>query len=56
MKETHPLDNVIPQDFYRTKKLVSKLSLTAQEINCYISGCILYYVENKEDEDVHFVV
>jgi len=25
MKETHPTSNLIPKDFYRTKKLVSKL-------------------------------
>ena len=54
MKETHPLDNVITQDFYKTKKLISKLDLTAQKIDCCINGCILYYVENKKDKECKF--
>ena len=31
MKETHPIGNLIPKDFYRTKKLVSKLGLTSKK-------------------------
>jgi len=31
MKETHPAGNLIPKDFYRAKKLVSKLGLTAKK-------------------------
>jgi len=33
MKETHPIANLIPKYFYRTKKLVSKLGLTAKKKN-----------------------
>jgi len=32
MKETHPIGNLIPKDFYRAKKLVSKLGLTAKKL------------------------
>jgi len=31
MKETHPTDNIIPKDFYRVQKIVSKLGLTAKK-------------------------
>jgi len=33
MKETHPIVNLIPKHFYMTKKLVSKLGLTAHKNN-----------------------
>ena len=54
MKETLPADNTIPQDFYRTKKLVSKLGLTAEKIDCCINGCMLYYGEQSEDKQCKF--
>ena len=54
MKEIHPLNNVISQAFYRTKKLVSKLSLTTQKIDYCINSCMLYYGENKEDKEYKF--
>lgn len=31
LKETHRVDNFIPKDYYRTLKLVSKLSLSAKK-------------------------
>lgn len=31
IKELPPEDNVIPEDFYQTKKIVSKLGLTAKK-------------------------
>ncbi|PKU71582.1 hypothetical protein MA16_Dca004424 [Dendrobium catenatum] len=46
MKETNPADNLIPSDLYRTKKLVSKLGLTATKIDCCINGCMLYYKDD----------
>ena len=54
MKEILPADNTIPQDFYRTKKLVSKLGLTAEKIDCCINGCMLYYDEQSEDKQYKF--
>jgi len=47
LKETHPKDNFIPEDYYRTLKLVSKLGLYARKINCCVDGCMLFY----SDED-----
>ncbi|PKU80178.1 hypothetical protein MA16_Dca027733 [Dendrobium catenatum] len=46
IEETNPADNLIPSDLYRTKKLVSKLGLTAAKIDCCINGCILYYKDD----------
>ena len=43
MKETHPQDNLVPEDYYRTKKIVSKLGLTAKKIDCCVNGCMLFY-------------
>ena len=45
MKETHPPNNLIPQDYYETKKIVSKLGLTSIMINCYVNGCMLFYTK-----------
>jgi len=47
LKETHPAENFIPEDYYRTLKLVSKLGLSAIKIDCCIDGCMLFY----SDED-----
>jgi len=47
MKETHPTGNLIPKDFYRAKKLVSKLGLTTKRIDCCVDGCMLFY-SNEE--------
>ncbi|PKU80730.1 hypothetical protein MA16_Dca027256 [Dendrobium catenatum] len=49
MKETNPTGNIIPSDLYRTKKLVSKLGLTATKIDCCINGCILYYKDDAAE-------
>ncbi|PKU79447.1 hypothetical protein MA16_Dca000792 [Dendrobium catenatum] len=46
MKETNPAGNLIPSDLYRTKKLVSKLGLSATKIDCSINGCMLYYKDD----------
>ncbi|KAI0494048.1 hypothetical protein KFK09_024179 [Dendrobium nobile] len=49
MKETNPADNIIPSDLYRTKKLVSKLGLTATKIDCCINGCMFYYKDDAAE-------
>lgn len=47
LKETHRVDNFIPKDYYRTLKLVSKLSLSAKKkkIDCFVDGCMLFYTD-----------
>jgi len=47
MKETHPTSNLIPKDFYRAKKIVSKLGLTAKRIDCCVDGCMLLYIDEE---------
>ncbi|PKU66519.1 hypothetical protein MA16_Dca006847 [Dendrobium catenatum] len=49
MKETNPAGNLIPSDLYRTKKLVSKLGLTATKIDCCINRYMLYYKDNAAE-------
>ncbi|KAI0516679.1 hypothetical protein KFK09_009356 [Dendrobium nobile] len=51
--ETNPADNIIPSDLYRTKKLVSKLGLTATKIDCCINGCMLYYKDDAAEVTCH---
>lgn len=48
MKETHPPNNLIPKDYYRTKKIVSKLGLTAKKIDCCVKGCMLFYNDESK--------
>jgi len=47
MKETHPIGSLIPNDFYKTKKLGSKLCLTAKKIECCVDGCMLFYTDEE---------
>ncbi|KAK2369072.1 hypothetical protein QL285_082226 [Trifolium repens] len=45
LKETHPPKNLVPVDYYRTRKIVSKLGLTAEKIDCCVNGCMLFYTD-----------
>ncbi|XP_072079067.1 uncharacterized protein [Arachis hypogaea] len=47
MKEVMPKDNLLVSSFYEAKKLVSKLGMESNKIDCCINGCMLYY---KEDD------
>ena len=47
MKETHPIGNLIPKDFYRTKQLVSKLSLTAKKKLIVVLMVVCYFTLTK---------
>ena len=37
MRETFPPDNLVLKDYYRVKKIVSKLGLTAKKIDCCVA-------------------
>ena len=54
LKETNPQENLVPNDFYRTKKLVSKLGLSSIKIDCCINDCMLFYKENSADVECKF--
>ena len=43
MQHIMPTGNRVPNDFYHTKKLVSKLRLSRQKIDYCPNSCMLYY-------------
>jgi len=48
MKETHPPNNLIPKNYYKVKKIISKLGLDAKKIDCCSKGCMLYYTDEDK--------
>jgi len=49
LKETHPAENFILQDYYITLKLISKLGLSTINIDCCIDdGCMLFYSDKDK--------
>ena len=54
IKEISPPSNLIPPDFYKTKKLVSKLGLSVKKIDCCFNGCMLYYKDDESLNDCKF--
>ncbi|XP_019237604.1 PREDICTED: uncharacterized protein LOC109217792 [Nicotiana attenuata] len=51
MNELNPSNIDLPKDFYTTKKLVSKLGLSSERIDCCEKGCILFYKDNAPLEN-----
>ena len=43
MLDATPTKDNLPTSFYDAKRLVSKLGLEARTIDCFISGCMLFY-------------
>ena len=50
MKEGMPKDNLLVPNFYRAKRLVSKLGMGSIQIDCCINGCMLYYSDDDKKE------
>ena len=48
MKKFLPEDNLLPDNFYKTKKELAKLGLEHEKIDSCKNHCILYYKENKD--------
>jgi len=48
MKETHPTGNLISKDFYRTKKLVLELGLTAEKKLIVVLMVVCYFTLMKK--------
>lgn len=46
LKETNPQENFVLEDLYKTKKLVFKLCLNSEMIDCCINNYILFYKDN----------
>jgi len=49
-----PSKNSLPENFYQAKKLVSKLGLNSQKIDCCVNGCMLYYKDTVADRECKF--
>ena len=54
LKETNSKGNLVPLNFYETKKLVSKLSLGQKKIDYCINACKLYYKGDKNERSCIF--
>lgn len=53
MKELNPnLD--IPDNYYKAKRLASKLGLSSERIDCCEKGCMLYYKDDAILENCKF--
>ena len=51
MRETLPPNNLVPEDYYKAKKIVSKLGLTTKKIDCCVNSCMLFYTEFTRSMD-----
>ncbi|XP_052193958.1 uncharacterized protein LOC127802254 [Diospyros lotus] len=54
MQHTMSTGNRVPDDFYHTKKLVSKLGLGCQKIDCCPNSCMLYYKDDQFERSYKF--
>ena len=54
MKMTSHPENVIPSDYGKVKKIVSRLGLTSKKIDCCVNGCMLYYKDDKNLNECKF--
>ena len=48
IKEILPHDNVVPDSFYSTKKLMRGLGLPVNKIDCCLNNCMIYWGEDSE--------
>ncbi|XP_019240825.1 PREDICTED: uncharacterized protein LOC109220814 [Nicotiana attenuata] len=54
MNELNPNKIDLPKDFYTAKKLVSKLGLSSERIDCCEKGCMLFYKDDAALENCKF--
>jgi len=54
MKEACPDGNSLPSNFSEVKKIVGKLGLTAEKIDCCPNGCMLHYKNDLGLRDCKF--
>ncbi|XP_019240938.1 PREDICTED: uncharacterized protein LOC109220923 [Nicotiana attenuata] len=54
MNELNPSNIDLPKDFYTAKKLVSKLGLSSERIDCCEKGCMLFYKDDASLENCKF--
>ncbi|XP_019253809.1 PREDICTED: uncharacterized protein LOC109232493 [Nicotiana attenuata] len=51
MNKLNPSNIDLPKDFYTAKKLVSKLGLSSERIDCCEKGCMLFYKDDASLEN-----
>lgn len=49
-----PKDNLLVSNFYRAKKLVSKLGMESKKLDYFINGCMLYYKDELMKKECRF--
>ena len=54
LKKTNLKGNLVLPNFYKSKKLVSKLGLRQKKIDCCINGYILYYKGDENERSCKF--
>lgn len=47
MTNVGPTNQCLPENYYEVKKLVSKLGLEVEKIDCCVNECLLYYKEDN---------
>ena len=47
LKEFLPKDNIVLDSYYLIKKVVHILGLPVEKIDCFESGCMLYWVDDE---------
>ena len=53
-RETWPPDNRMPPNYYRTKKMVERLGLNYEKIDCCVNGCMLFYNHDINEKICRF--
>ncbi|XP_045833662.1 uncharacterized protein LOC123924740 [Trifolium pratense] len=53
-KEALPSDNCMPPNYYRQKKMVERLSLNYEKIDCCVNGCMLFYNHDINEKSCRF--
>ncbi|XP_043815725.1 uncharacterized protein LOC122724542 [Manihot esculenta] len=54
LKEVLPEDNVLPDNFYKTKKLIEGLGLPVEKIDCCRNNCMIYWSGDAELQECKF--
>ncbi|XP_021625026.1 uncharacterized protein LOC110624220 [Manihot esculenta] len=54
VKEVPPEDNVLPDNFYKTKNLIEGLGLPVEKINCCRNNCMIYWSGDAELQECKF--
>ncbi|CAA0817961.1 Unknown protein [Striga hermonthica] len=54
VSEVLPYDNTVPENFYKTKKLLRGMGLPVEKIDCCNNGCMLYWEDDADATSCKF--